>query len=420
MGREPNRRVVAVAALALALSVAGTTAAVAQNPLCPLLCPPAAEQEGEPTPTEPTTDTTAPDITLLPPEVTEPIGDTTSTTIHDPVSDVPGETTETTGPGTTAPGDSPSTTLPEDLGEGTDGAGLAVPPAAQAVIDSIRRTAPNDNAALVEGVASLVAVGVPEDEAALAVYGAFPVHGPTQWVDDWYYPRWTGTTFRHHLGLDMMADFGTPVGSPADGIAQIGNNALGGLTVRVVEPDGTFWYLAHLSDVADGLTTGDAVTLGQVVGYVGNSGNAQGGAPHLHFAVHPGGGAPVPPKPIVDDWVTEGAERVVALLAQGGGAAPPPAALVAADLTRRLADGVVAGPAVASGPPRSELLWASAANPNGGAVAVADATAASLNEGVDWEQRAAQQRSLDLAWAQATDRAWVVLGPLVHPAFRPG
>ena len=241
----------------------------------------------------------------------------------------------------------------------------------------------------------------------------------SNWSDDWYFPRWTGSTFRHHLGLDMFAEYGTPVGAPADGVARISQNALGGLTVRVVQPDGTFWYLAHLSGTADGLVDGAAVTLGQVVGFVGTSGNAAGGAPHLHFAVHPGGGEPVPPKPIVDDMVTEGAERVVSLLAQAT-TAQPSAALLAADLTRRLADGVIAGPEVAAGPPRSELLWASAANPTGGGVAVADATAASLNEGVDWEQRAAQKRSLDLAWAQASDRAWDVLTPLVHPALRPG
>ncbi|HET7719016.1 MAG TPA: M23 family metallopeptidase, partial [Acidimicrobiales bacterium] len=245
----------------------------------------------------------------------------------------------------------------------------------------------------------------------------FPIHGPANWSDDWYYPRWTGTTFRHHLGLDMFAPFGTPVAAPADGVARITENALGGLTVRVVQPDGTFWYLAHLSGIAAGVIDGSPVTMGQEVGYVGDSGNARGGSPHLHFAVHPRGGAPVPPKPIVDAMVADGAARVVDLLAQTT-SAQSSAAVVATDLTRRLADGVLSGPRAASGPPRSELLWASAANPNGGAVAVADAAAASLNEAVDWEQRAAEQRSLDLAWTQARDRAWQLVGPLAHPSLR--
>jgi murein DD-endopeptidase MepM/ murein hydrolase activator NlpD len=404
MGRGHRRRLVTVAVLALLVGASGTMTAAAQ------LLPPwlGGQQEGEPTPTEPTTTTTAPPLTLLPPDTAPP--ETTP-------PDEPTSTTEAPTD-TTAPGDGATTTLPEDLGEGTDGTGLAIPVDAQAVIDSIQRTAPNDNAALVAGVASLEAVGVPHDDAVLAVFGAFPIHGPSNWSDDWYFPRWTGSTFRYHLGLDMFAAYGTPVGAPADGIARISQNALGGLTVRVVQPDGTFWYLAHLAGIAEGLVDGAPVTVGQVVGYVGDSGNARGGSPHLHLAVHPGGGGPVPPKPIVDDMVRTGAERVVALLAQAS-VAQPSAALLAADLTRRLADGVVAGPAVSSGPPRSELLWASAANPNGGAMAVADATAASLNEGVDWDQRAAQQRSLDLAWAQATDRAWVVLAPLVHPSLRP-
>jgi murein DD-endopeptidase MepM/ murein hydrolase activator NlpD len=405
MGRGHRRRLVTVAVFALLVAASGTMTAAAQ------LLPPwlsGGQQDGAPTTTEPTT-TTAPPMTLLPPEALPP----DSTT-------VPDDTTSTTEPPSdpAAPTGDPTSTLPEDLGEGSDGTGLAIPPAAQAVIDSITRTGASDNAALVAGAASLEAVGVAHDEAVRAVFGAFPVQGPSNWSDDWFFPRWTGTTFRHHLGLDMFAAYGTPVGAPADGVARISQNALGGLTIRVVQPDGTFWYLAHLSGTAEGLVDGAPVALGQVVGYVGDSGNARGGSPHLHFAVHPGGGEPVPPKPIVDQMVRDGADRVVGLLAQAS-SAQPSAALQSADLTRRLADGVVSGPDVSSGPPRSELLWASAANPTGGAVAVADATAASLNEGVDWDQRAAQQRSLDLAWAQATDRAWVVLAPLVHPSLRP-
>lgn len=408
MGR--GNRAVVVAVLALLVAASGTVSAAAQ------LLPPwlGGQQDGDPTTTtDPTTPTTeAPPITILPPTTEAPPEDTTSTTAPDD----PTSTTEPTT-GTTAPAE-PG--LPEDLGEGSDGAGLVVPPEAQALIDSIARTAPNDNSALVDGVAALEAVGVAPADAEVAVYGAFPVHGPSHWVDDWHYPRWTGSTFRYHLGLDMMADYGTPVGAAADGVMRISENALGGLTIRVVQPDGTFWYYAHLSGIAEGMADGSPVTVGQVIGYVGDSGNARGGAPHLHFAVHPGGGQPVPPKPIVDDLVAEGAARVVELLAQATGAPESSAALVATDLTRRLADGIAAGPELASGPPRSELLWASAANPNGGAVAVADAAAASLNEGVDWEQRAAQQRSLDLAWTQSSERAWVVLGPLVPPALRPG
>lgn len=407
MGGDNRRRIAVVALLAAALAGTGT-AAWAQNPLCPLLCP-GGNQDGDPVPsTDPTTTTTGPGVTLLPPSTTEPPPEDTTTTD----TTAPPEDTTTTD--TTAPPPDPG--LPEDQGEGTGGGG-AIPPEAQRAIDSIARTAPNDNTALVEGVAALEAVGVPHAEAVTAVYGAFPIHGPAHWSDDWYLPRWTGTTFRHHLGLDMMAPYGTPVASPADGVARISNNALGGLTIRVVQPDGTFWYLAHLSGIVEGIVDGSPVTVGQEVGYVGDSGNARGGSPHLHFAVHPGGGAPVRPKPIVDAMVSEGAARVVDLLAQAT-ATQPSAALVATDLTRRLADGMATGLDQAAAPPRSELLWASAANPNGGAVAVADAAAASLNEGVDWEQRAAEQRSLDLAWSQSSDRAWRVLGPLVPPALR--
>ena len=273
---------------------------------------------------------------MAPPPTTEPAPtDTPDTT-------APGDgSTSSTDPGA-GDGDGFSQTDAETAGEEpppADGdgevapAGGVIPPDARRAISAIARTAPNDNGALVAGAAALEAAGVPHDDAVRLVYGRFPILGPARWSDDWYMPRWTGTLFRYHLGLDMVAAYGTPVAAPADGVARIATNALGGLTVRVVEPSGTFWYLAHLSGIADGVVDGSPVAVGQVVGYVGDSGNARGGVPHLHFAVHPNGGQPVPPKPIVDQWVADGA-ALCRSSSPGWSSTPQSAAAVSTGLTR--------------------------------------------------------------------------------------
>ena len=81
--------------------------------------------------------------------------------------------------------------------------------------------------------------------------------------------------------------------------------AAGGIAVWMRGSDGTSYYFAHLLERAEGLHVGQRVQIGTVLGYVGDTGNAQGGTPHLHFEIHPGGGAPVPPKPTVDAWLDE-------------------------------------------------------------------------------------------------------------------
>jgi murein DD-endopeptidase MepM/ murein hydrolase activator NlpD len=77
-------------------------------------------------------------------------------------------------------------------------------------------------------------------------------------------------------------------------ITRLGSDVLGGTTFWIKGESGTYYYYAHLSRYADGLTKGQRVDRGQIVGYVGDTGNAKG-TPHLHFEIHPDGGPAVNP-----------------------------------------------------------------------------------------------------------------------------
>jgi murein DD-endopeptidase MepM/ murein hydrolase activator NlpD len=90
-----------------------------------------------------------------------------------------------------------------------------------------------------------------------------------------------------HEAVDILAPRHTPVHAVQDGrIAKFFVSKLGGNTIYQFDPSGRLaYYYAHLQRYADGLHEGDAVTQGQVIGYVGTSGNAPPNTPHLHFAV---------------------------------------------------------------------------------------------------------------------------------------
>jgi murein DD-endopeptidase MepM/ murein hydrolase activator NlpD len=118
--------------------------------------------------------------------------------------------------------------------------------------------------------------------------------GHTSFIDSWGFPRPGGRT---HKGVDMMAARGEPVYAVQSGRARASANSLGGLTVHLYADTGHTYYYAHLDRHAFSGTI--RVDQGDVVGYVGTSGNAQGGAPHLHFEIRPNGGAPVNPYPTV-------------------------------------------------------------------------------------------------------------------------
>lgn len=109
--------------------------------------------------------------------------------------------------------------------------------------------------------------------------------GRSSFIDSWGYPRSGG---RGHKGTDMMAPFNEPTFAVVSGtVTGVRNGGLGGKTLWVVAENGTAYYYAHLSDWA--VSNGTSVGRGQTVGFVGDTGNARGGSPHLHFEIHPGG-----------------------------------------------------------------------------------------------------------------------------------
>jgi murein DD-endopeptidase MepM/ murein hydrolase activator NlpD len=113
-----------------------------------------------------------------------------------------------------------------------------------------------------------------------------PVAGikPAQLTDTFTQARGTG---RLHDAIDIMAARGTPVLAAVDGkVEKLFTSKQGGLTIYEFDPAATHaYYYAHLDRYAAGLVEGMPLKRGDVIGYVGSTGNANPDAPHLHFAI---------------------------------------------------------------------------------------------------------------------------------------
>lgn len=130
------------------------------------------------------------------------------------------------------------------------------------------------------------------------VNGLFcPVAGRVSFTDDWGAPRSGG---RSHRGNDLFADHGTPLVAVEGGLVtrvSSTDSGLGGRTVWLVGDSGTAYYYAHNS--LNAVREGEQVRAGQVLAYVGNTGNAAATPPHVHFQLHPNDRDPVNPYPVL-------------------------------------------------------------------------------------------------------------------------
>jgi len=341
-------------------------------------------------PASPTT-TAAPTSTLLRPTTTVPKPPPTQAPKPPPPP-----------PPTTAPPQTTTTTV--------NPASQTVPPDAQAQINAVKRTPPNSTAALIQALSALEDFGLTPQEAINVGFGHFPVAGMANWSDDWLMPRFT-PSFHLHQGNDVFAAAGTPIRAVYDGTVRFSDEPVGGKDVYLNMPNGTYFFCAHASDYAQGISSGQSVKQGTIIGYVGDTGDAVGGATHCHFEDHPSGGAAVDPKSTLDGWVNDALANVPNLIAAYQANAPK--AVAAAGFIRRFDvgdEGLFSAP---GRPTAGSLLWASSVNPAGGTLRLAQAEVEQAAGEMDWDQLLADQEAKTQEWQQDRTEIVAIMQPLM-------
>ncbi len=167
----------------------------------------------------------------------------------------------------------------------------------------------------------------PRTRALLTARGfVFPVYGKHSYSDDWGAPRQdTGI----HQGNDIFAAAGTPLVSVCDGtLHRVGTKPIPGNRLWVKCNTGDAFFYGHLSAFANDARSGLKVKAGQVVGFVGSTGDAERTPPHCHFEVHPGDGDAVDPYPFLRAWESHRDVPAAAWVRQNGQVGQQPGTLV--------------------------------------------------------------------------------------------
>ena len=180
----------------------------------------------------------------------------------------------------------------------------------------------------------------PEVSADLSAGGyVFPVYGTASFGDSFGGPRPNIPGGWHH-GEDIFAAEGTPLLAVADGtLHTIGFTKIGGYRLWLRDTEGNEFYYAHLSAYSPLAVEGRTVEAGDVVGFVGDTGDAEGGSPHLHFEIHPasmaglGYDGVVAPYSILLAWrraddISFSAGRIFIPTGPGSTTLPPPGAVL--------------------------------------------------------------------------------------------